>query len=223
MRAIESMVRTATVPTELLVWDNASAPELRRWLEAQAKAMRFTLLLSSTNVGYGAAHNELAKRARGDYIVVTTNDITFGRGWEERLMAPFRDQRVAQTCPVHVFNVLRPDGVGCTMNEIPAHLRPHITLPEYADGALFMIRRSIVAQMGSLFDPAFQFAYAEDADLSLRLRRAGYRVVAVDGVQFNRDESEKTQGPANLKDMWRHNHQLLLSRHGSYLSTRKFT
>lgn len=223
MRAIESISRTASMPTELLVWDNASQPELRGWLQVQARAMRFTLFLSPDNIGYGAAHNEMARRGKGDFIVATTNDITFGRGWQEALMAPFRDQRVAQTCPVHIFNALTPAGVGCTMAEVPLSLRPLLTLPEYADGALFMIRRSLVQHMGSLFDPAFRLAYAEDADLSLRLRSRGYRVAAVEAVQFRRDESEKTPAPPNLKDHWNHNHPLLLARHGHYLSTRRFT
>jgi GT2 family glycosyltransferase len=42
-------------------------------------------------------------------------------------------------------------------------------------GAVMMLRRSAVLASGGLFDPAY-FMFYEDSDLSLRLRRAGYRL-----------------------------------------------
>lgn len=42
-------------------------------------------------------------------------------------------------------------------------------------GAVMMLRRSAVLAAGGLFDPAY-FMFYEDSDLSLRLRRAGYRL-----------------------------------------------
>jgi len=42
-------------------------------------------------------------------------------------------------------------------------------------GAVMLVRRSAVLEAGGLFDPAY-FLFFEDADLSLRLRRRGYRL-----------------------------------------------
>lgn len=45
-------------------------------------------------------------------------------------------------------------------------------------GAVLLLRRDAVLAAGGLFDPRF-FMFFEDADLSLRLRRAGYRLALV--------------------------------------------
>lgn len=45
-------------------------------------------------------------------------------------------------------------------------------------GAVLMLRRSAVERAGGLFDPAY-FMFFEDADLSLRLRSAGFRLAIV--------------------------------------------
>jgi GT2 family glycosyltransferase len=45
-------------------------------------------------------------------------------------------------------------------------------------GAILLVRRSAVAAAGGLFDPRF-FMFFEDADLSRRLRRAGFRLALV--------------------------------------------
>lgn len=49
-------------------------------------------------------------------------------------------------------------------------------------GALLLLRRSAVQAAGGLFDPRF-FMFFEDADLSLRLRRAGHRLALVQQAQ----------------------------------------
>lgn len=60
-------------------------------------------------------------------------------------------------------------------------------------GAVLMLRREAVQQAGGLFDPAF-FMYFEDADLSHRLRKAGWElavVPAVDAVHAWRHQAHK--------------------------------
>jgi len=49
-------------------------------------------------------------------------------------------------------------------------------------GAVMLLRRSAVLAAGGLFDPDY-FMFYEDSDLSLRLRRAGYRLGIVPGAE----------------------------------------
>lgn len=49
---------------------------------------------------------------------------------------------------------------------------------DFVAGSVLMLRRSAVLQAGGLFDPDY-FMFFEDSDLSLRLRRAGYKLAIV--------------------------------------------
>lgn len=49
-------------------------------------------------------------------------------------------------------------------------------------GAVMLLRRSAVLQAGGLFDPEY-FMFFEDADLSLRLRRQGYRLAVAPQIR----------------------------------------
>lgn len=46
---------------------------------------------------------------------------------------------------------------------------------EYVTGCAFLIRREVLEKVG-FFDPVYHPAYSEDADLSVRAQRAGYRL-----------------------------------------------
>ncbi|MBN3039150.1 MAG: glycosyltransferase family 2 protein [Candidatus Omnitrophica bacterium] len=53
---------------------------------------------------------------------------------------------------------------------------------DYQTGCALMIKREVIEKIG-MFDPAY-FAYFEDADLCLRARAQGYRVVCVRGAKI---------------------------------------
>ena len=48
----------------------------------------------------------------------------------------------------------------------------------YITGCAFLVKREVVERVG-MFDPVFYPIYSEDADLSVRIERAGYRLVYV--------------------------------------------
>ncbi len=54
---------------------------------------------------------------------------------------------------------------------------------EYITGCALMIRASVLKSVG-LFDPIYHPIYSEDADLSYRILRAGYRLVYVPGAHL---------------------------------------
>jgi hypothetical protein len=49
---------------------------------------------------------------------------------------------------------------------------------DYVTGCAFLIKREVLEQIG-MFDPVYHPIYSEDADLSVRATRAGYRLVYV--------------------------------------------
>ena len=61
---------------------------------------------------------------------------------------------------------------------------------DFVAGSVLLLRRSAVLQAGGLFDPDY-FMFYEDSDLSLRLRRAGYKLAIVPGAAAEHEYRHK--------------------------------
>jgi hypothetical protein len=75
---------------------------------------------------------------------------------------------------------------------------------DFLAGAALMLRRSAVERAGGLFDPAY-FMFYEDTDLSLRLRRAGWRLAMTnDAAAVHEYRHKASKGPlmAQARDVY---------------------
>lgn len=82
---LESLWRSTDIPADLLVFDNASCPQVRNYLqEAQAQGHIQYLVLSDKNVGKGGAWNFIFQAAPGEYIAYSDSDVHFSAGWLSR-------------------------------------------------------------------------------------------------------------------------------------------
>lgn len=79
---LQSIWDHSDMPYDLLVFDNASCPEVRDYLvQMQAQGMIQYLILSDTNLGKGGAWNIILDGAPGEIIAYTDNDCYFYPGW----------------------------------------------------------------------------------------------------------------------------------------------
>jgi len=79
---LETLWESTTEPHDLLVFDNASCPEVRSYLQAAHQRGRIQyLVLSDKNVGKGGAWNFIFQAAPGEYIAYTDSDVRFVPGW----------------------------------------------------------------------------------------------------------------------------------------------
>jgi glycosyltransferase involved in cell wall biosynthesis len=79
---LESICQNSDLPFDLLVFDNASCPEVRDYLaEAHACGQIQFLVLSDKNIGKGGAWNFIFSAAPGEYLAYADNDIYFYPGW----------------------------------------------------------------------------------------------------------------------------------------------
>jgi len=70
---------------DLLVFDNASCPEVRDYLlQAHNQGLIQYLMLSDRNLGKGGAWNTIFQGAPGEVIVYADSDVYFSAGWLER-------------------------------------------------------------------------------------------------------------------------------------------
>lgn len=82
---LDSIRKSADLPFDLLVFDNASCDEVRQYLldEHQAGRIQF-LVLSEKNLGKGGAWNMILAGSPGEIIAYTDSDAIFSPGWLSR-------------------------------------------------------------------------------------------------------------------------------------------
>ena len=171
-----------TVACEVIVVDNGSVDGT-----ADAVAAEFpdvVLLRLAENVGFGRAVNLGAARASGDVLLVVNNDAICAPDFAERMLAPFADPQIGMAAGV-LTQRPHPDRVDSAGIELDVTVGSWdlgwnapvaslgARLPVGPCGGAAAYRRSAWQDAGG-FEPAL-FAYWEDVDLALRLRRAGWR------------------------------------------------
>lgn len=81
---LDSLWANTRLPYDLLVFDNASCPEVRTYLQELHTAGRIQyLVLSDRNVGKGGAWNLIFQGAPGEIVAYADSDVYFYPGWLE--------------------------------------------------------------------------------------------------------------------------------------------
>jgi len=186
---------------EAIVVDTASrdgSPELVATAFPAARLVRL-----DANLGFAAAANRAAAHARGESLLLLNPDAWLLDDALERLAARLaHDRRLAVVAP----RLLYPDGrpqlgwapdrgvIGEAAQKLLNRLeaRPRLARgaeavlraalgPGWYTGACLLVRRRAFEALGG-FDERFVL-YFEDADLGLRLRRAGWRATREPGAR----------------------------------------
>jgi len=215
-RCIETVLQQSPASAdevELLLTDNGTGPKTRGILDQMARDRRVKLHRNSENLGVCAPKQAAFARSSGRYFVSLDNDCTVRPGWLEALRQPLDlDQMVAQSGRRGAFCQLDGNAVGTRGARV-----------DYVDGSCFMVRSAAVRELtGGLCDPAFVFAYCEDADLSLRLRKAGLKIQLTAVPVTHREHGTAGAGGSRVRKAWARNHATLVKRWRGYLRTRTF-
>jgi GT2 family glycosyltransferase len=186
--AIRSLQKQTGVDVSIVVVDNGSRAPERERIAREAPEAR--VVAFSRNLGFAAAANEGIARTRSPFVLLVNNDAVLAVDYIARLAARLLlDERLAAAQGL----VLEKDGgrvdtAGIEWSRrgealpVLAGADPRLLRSEAfevsgvsATAALFRREALVdVAPHGRVFDERF-FAYYEDADLSLRLARAGWR------------------------------------------------
>jgi GT2 family glycosyltransferase len=182
------LLEQQTLEHQVIVVDNGSGDDTLRRVRTVFPAVR--LIELATNAGFPAACNRGAASGDADVVVLLNNDVECRPDFLERLVAPLReDERLGSTCAL----LLTPgettiESFGLAVDPTLAGYPRLRGLPVAAlngaaptlagpSGAAGAYRRSAWESVGGLDEGVF--AYAEDVDLALRLRAAGWTSTAV--------------------------------------------
>lgn len=218
-RCLELVAQCSPPNVEVILTDNGSPPdEARMFARACAElGPRFSLVRSEQNLGFGAAHNDALSAADGIYFVVLNNDVDVQPGWLEAMRELMvEDPDVGIVGPLS--SAMTVDASMRSRPCDPAHA-------DYVEGSCLMVRTMQARKLG-LFDPAYVFAYCEDADLSLSMRQRGWRI-AFTGMRLSHQRAMtakvvRAEGSIDVDGHLHRNQELLLRRWERYLAHRTF-
>ncbi len=182
---------------EVIVVDNASGDGSGEAIRARFPDIR--LIASEKNLGFAAANNLAAREARGKYLLLLNPDTVVLDGAIDRLVdfaeehpeaAVFGGRTVFGDGPLNATSCWRAPtlwGLFCRALGLDTNFRnsdffnrgayggwqrDSVREVDIVSGCFLLIRREIWEELGG-FDPEF-FMYAEDWDLCMRARKAGY-------------------------------------------------
>ncbi len=184
--AMQAIVASSHPDVELIVVDNASSDDAADVAESFAGAR---VARNAKNVGFAEGCNQGLALASGEYVALVNNDAVVERTWIEQ-MARFLDahpRAAAVGSRTYYWNDDNPVGSHedgffgyTTVDPDTGFTAPTIDQdqPERAvatlSGAVVMIRRRAIDELGPTFlEPTF-FAYYEETDFFARALRHGW-------------------------------------------------
>src|SRR5207302_7811425 len=224
---LRSILETVQLPYEVVIVDNASSDETPQLL---SRLEHVKVVRNSTNRHFLAACNQALQYLLGEYLLFLNNDAFLMPGALQAAMHTLENTESAGAVGARIVNldgrlqeagtIVRPDGscLGYGRGDDP-------NAPEYmfrrevdfCSGAFLLTRRELFTQLKG-FDPAYQPAYYEDADLCLRLRKLGLRVIyepeaTILHFEYGSSSSEKAVGLiARNQSVFRARHAELLEQ-----------
>lgn len=200
-------------PFEVIVLDNASRPGSMDPVKERFPQIR--IMEQSRWRGFGANHNQVAREASGDLLVLLNPDALVHEGTLDRLGAALvkdpttavaagpilnPDGSVWRNPPFPFPTPLRALGQAVGIHRLPGRkMSPrttHIFSNGWVSGSAFLVDRSVFSAFGG-FDERF-FLYAEDIDLMFRLTRSGWQIAWVPDAYVT--HAGHTSGEAGVDD-----------------------
>lgn len=198
---LESLVRQDGPDFEVVLVDNGSTDgSVQEAYEVVAgESLHFEVIVNEENAGFCRANNQGIARARGRYVALLNNDAEAEPGWLAAMVS------LIETAPdvgmvasrIVTFDEPRridkaghlfwPDGQnrGRGTGQLDQGQFGSVEEVLWPDGCAALYRKAMLEEVGG-FDEDL-FAYADDAELGLRARIAGWRCLyAPDAVVRHR-------------------------------------
>ncbi len=168
---LDSIAANTDTPYRIILIDNASGDETKKFLECVAASYKdVTLIRNETNLGWVKAVNQGIKISASPYLCIMNNDtVVKTAGWLSKL--------------IDIANISEDIGLVNPRFEIKSNIakdEPYIEI-DFCRGYCILIKRTIIDKIGGL-DEAYGLGYYDDDDFSIRAIRAGFRCVRANNI-----------------------------------------
>ncbi len=139
--------------------------------EAVSKRFKKVILIrNKVNLGFGKSNNKGIRKATGDFIILLNNDVLFPD--KDLINTLIKVYNSHKKVGMIICKVIGYDGrIQNKINNVDTEHELNLS-----GGPLMFFKSSVLKKVGG-FDEDFSPAYFEDIDLSLRLRKKGYKLI----------------------------------------------
>ena len=190
---------SAETALQVIVVDNDSKDDSIE--RAQKRFKNVDFIVNKENVGFGRAHNQVLKNLDTEYVLILNPDCQLEKGTIDYMIA-FMDAHLdvgAASCKLEkedgTVDIASHRGFPTPWASFKYYFLKDDSLYHLTDrdmskthevdaivGAFFLTRKAVLEKVG-YFDEDY-FMYAEDLDLCLRIKQAGFKVMYVPEVKI---------------------------------------
>lgn len=235
LKSLKCLFRTSKYSIQIIVVDNGSTDGS---VEKLKKQKGITLLQNKENLGFAGGNNvgmKYAIKHGADFVLVLNNDTIVSRDLALRLIeAAEKNKKVGIFSPKIYFaegfefhkDLYRENELGRVIwyvggimdwknvlgsnygvDDVDVGQYQETREIDFATGACMLIRRELIDGIG-YFDEKY-FLYLEDADYSLRAKKAGWKVIFVPEAKLWHKVSQSSGIGSNLNDYYIARNRLL--------------
>lgn len=186
---LDSLQKQSYCDYEAIIIDNGSKDGSVEYIQQNYPNTKLFQL--KRNMGYSVGMNVALEHSKNKYIIALNNDTTLDQNWLFALVKMAESDERIGSCQPKILSLQNPaflDSVGLSINKDGESFQigfqekdtgQYNTVRELlgACSASVLYRRQALMQIGG-FDQDF-FAYFEDVDVALRLKKAGWKCMYV--------------------------------------------
>ena len=209
-RCIASLLRQRGPEWNAILTSNGLPMVTAYFQKLAAADPRFRVVVNATNEGFIPPNVKALSMTEAPFFLMLNDDTQLPPNGLEKLLEAFSvEEKIALVGVAGGCSELGEDFLGRRGDKL-----------EYVEGACLMCRTELVKKYG-LFDPKLQFAYAEDSDLSLRMRQLGYGIRAIP-LQIQHVRCATSRFSHDVQKYFKANHDYCRAKWADYLKTRTF-
>ncbi|MBZ9578201.1 glycosyltransferase family 2 protein [Patescibacteria group bacterium] len=215
---IKNITKNTLYPYTLIVIDNGSDIETKKYLENLKKNKNLDLVLvgNENNLGFIKAVNQGIKRSTAPYVCLLNNDTQVAEGWLAEMVkvAEARDDIgiVNPNSNTLGWKPKKRQSLEVVAQELESYSGEYSRLP-WASGFCMLIKRKVIQEVG-LFDEIYGMGTFEDADFSKRAQRAGFLSVCAKAAYVYHRERRSFMKFKKFDRDFERNRQIFFSKWG---------